>query len=63
MDILEVDPEIAILSPDDQHNYSDEEDIDNDKLEAIEPGDICGELDVIHQLTSDESEYESECPS
>jgi hypothetical protein len=51
-DIEEAD--IAIIPPIDSGEVTDGEDIDDDILESIEPGEVAGELDV--QVPSSDSE-------
>ncbi|ESO10284.1 hypothetical protein HELRODRAFT_183809 [Helobdella robusta] len=44
---LEDDGEILILPPNDRLEDSDIEDINENQLDSIDPGQVCGELDVI----------------
>ncbi|ESN94625.1 hypothetical protein HELRODRAFT_164491 [Helobdella robusta] len=41
------DGEILILPPNDRLEDSDIEDINENQLDSIDPGEVCGELDVI----------------
>lgn len=43
---LEEEPEIAILPPDDNLECSDVESLNDEILDAVEPGEVSGQLDV-----------------